>query len=240
MTLIKNLDVREINTALLSLLNDIKNGGKTTNTNNQILNISDDGIIVYDTMTDLEQDLPNLNEGDIVATEEGDNFTTVDTVQSGVFNPVTSNAVAQEIAPLKNPANTVCVGSFLLWSGSTTLNRNTTQNILGAYNYTLFDFMPNAPQGWHKEYNITAQVNSNDSVKVCVRLNNIATGYGGTWSSNTFRTVVYSPLFKTSDITLETTFNYSNPGTNLKFQTDSGNGTANVYTVTINAFYVKD
>lgn len=94
MTLIKNLDVREINTALLSLLNDIKNGGKTTNTNNQILNTSDDDIIVYDTVADLEQDLPNLNEGDIVATEDYKPFNVVDEVTSGVMSPVTSNAVA--------------------------------------------------------------------------------------------------------------------------------------------------
>ena len=56
-----------------------------------------DSIKTYPTMTDLEQDLPNLAEGQIVATEEGDAFTTVDTVQSGVFNPVTSNAVANYI-----------------------------------------------------------------------------------------------------------------------------------------------
>lgn len=57
-----------------------------------------DSIKTYPTMTDLEQDLPNLEEGQIVATEEGDAFTTVDTVQSGVFNPVTSNAVAQKFS----------------------------------------------------------------------------------------------------------------------------------------------
>lgn len=54
-------------------------------------------IEVYPTMADLQQDLPNLEDGTIVATEEGDNFTTVDAVQSGVYNPVTSNAVAQTL-----------------------------------------------------------------------------------------------------------------------------------------------
>lgn len=66
-------------------------------------------IEVYPTMSDLEQDLPNLEDGTIVATEEGDAFTTVDTVQSGVFNPVTSNAVAQELEWV-NIDNSVTVG----------------------------------------------------------------------------------------------------------------------------------
>jgi hypothetical protein len=66
-------------------------------------------IEVYPTMADLEQNLPNLEDGTIVATEEGDNFTTVDTVQSGVFNPVTSNAVAQALDAVA-PVDTVQSG----------------------------------------------------------------------------------------------------------------------------------
>jgi hypothetical protein len=52
-------------------------------------------INVYPTMTDLEQDLPNLEDGQFVATEEGETWALTDTVANGNMNAVTSNAVAQ-------------------------------------------------------------------------------------------------------------------------------------------------
>lgn len=75
-------------------------------------------IEVYPTMADLQQDLPNLEDGTIVATEEGDNFTTVDTVQSGVFNPVTSNAVAQALGAQVLISN-IFIGTYTLQAGQT-------------------------------------------------------------------------------------------------------------------------
>lgn len=53
---------------------------------------------VYPTLADAEQDLPNLDEGQFIATEEGDNFTVVDVVQKDIPNPVSSNAVAQAMS----------------------------------------------------------------------------------------------------------------------------------------------
>ena len=56
-----------------------------------------DNIKMYSTMSDLEQDLPNLSVGQFVGTEDGMLFNTVDEVTSGVYNSVTSNAVAEKL-----------------------------------------------------------------------------------------------------------------------------------------------
>ena len=86
--------------------------------------------------------------------------------------------------------------------------------ILGAYNYTLFDgafSYISPPTGWHKEYRLTFQATTGGDNKITLYLNNIATDSVGTWSGSTFRTMGSSRLFKTSDITLTTTYGYSNP-----------------------------
>lgn len=54
-------------------------------------------IDVYTSMSDLQQDLPNINEGQFVATEDGDVFITTNTLRNGNMNPVTSNAVANAL-----------------------------------------------------------------------------------------------------------------------------------------------
>lgn len=97
-------------------------------------------IEVYPTMADLQQDLPNLEDGTIVATEEGDAFTTVDTVQSGVFNPVTSNAVANYI---KHHAHTFSVSSSE-WRQSNLgmyyCEKGSLSSFFGTNNYTLLGY----------------------------------------------------------------------------------------------------
>lgn len=96
------------------------------------------------------------------------------------------------------------------------------------------------PAGYHKEYILHAQVTTDDSITVRVKLNNIATSYGGTWSLNTFRVVVCSAPFRESDIVQEQTLSYGNLGTNLYVQTNGGNGYASVYNVGVTCFCVKD
>ena len=86
--------------------------------------------------------------------------------------------------------------------------------ILGAYNYSLFEGAFNnitVPTGWHKEYRLTFQGTTGGNNEITLYLNNIATESVGTWSGNTFRTIGSSRMFKTSDITLTTTYGYSNP-----------------------------
>ena len=147
---------------------------------------------------------------------------------------VSSNAVARAL-------------SFGLPSVTQTLlpsagaySRNTNTKVLGAYGYTLFSVPMYVPVGYHKEYILHAQVTTDDSINVRVKLNNIKTSYGGTWSSGTFRIVVCSAPFRESDIVQETTLSYGNKGTNLYVQTDGGNGQASVYNVGVTCFCVKD
>lgn len=65
-------------------------GNQQTLTNSQ-----DEKIPIYDTYSDAQSDLSNLEEGQIVGTKGAFNqMTLVDIVQSGNMNAVTSNAVA--------------------------------------------------------------------------------------------------------------------------------------------------
>ena len=156
---------------------------------------------------------------------------TADNMQS-----VSSNAVAQALEQ-------IYVGTSVLWHNQNgyTMNRNTTTNILGAYNYQLFDGFTTAPSGWHKEFILTAQGYSTSATSIRARLNNIGTGYIRTWSTSSFRIIACSNRFKTSDIVLEPTMGYTNKGTNLKFQTSNDDsGTATMFSVSITCFYVKD
>jgi hypothetical protein len=149
---------------------------------------------------------------------------------------VSSNAVAKALEQ-------IYVGTSVLWHNPNgyTMNRNTTTNILGAYNYQLFDGFPTAPSGWHKEFILTAQGYSTSATGIRARLNNIGTGYIKTWSPSSFRIIACSNRFKTSDIVLEPTMGFTNNGTNLKFQTSNDDsGTATIFSVSITCFYVKD
>jgi hypothetical protein len=66
-------------------------------------------IKVYDNYAQAEADLANLEVDQFVATEDGQLFSTTDTVASGNMNPVTSNAVANAFGYLvwENPDSTV-------------------------------------------------------------------------------------------------------------------------------------
>lgn len=112
-----------------------------------------DSIKTYPTMTDLEQDLPNLDEGQIVATEEGDAFTTVDIVQSGVFNPVTSNAVARAFGDWQlvydlSTDSTHLFQVFGLALGSHKILWFHVENIMVNTSFTQGSVIGTLPQGW--------------------------------------------------------------------------------------------
>lgn len=61
---------------------------------------------------------------------------------------------------------------------------------------------------------------------------------GNTWSGNTFRIPISSAIVKQSELTLETTFNYSKPGLNLKV-TNSGNYIGSIFSITVHGYIVK-
>ena len=135
-----------------------------------------------------------------------------------------------------------CIGSQVLYKeiiGSGTKNK---VSLLGAYDYRLIEGVFSnitIPSGYHKEYRLTFQGSTGGSPYVQVFLNNIATNGAGTWSGDSFRVIGASEYFKESDITLETTYNYSSPGINLKYS-NSGNSDYRIYNITIHGFIVSD
>ena len=135
-----------------------------------------------------------------------------------------------------------CIGSQVLYSQITGYGTQTKVSLLGAYNYGLIDGVfanVTIPTGYHKEYRLTFQGSTGGSPHVQVFLNNIGTNDIGTWSGDSFRILGGSNYFKESDITLETTMGYSNPGINLKFS-NTGNSDYRIYNITIHGFIVSD
>ena len=135
-----------------------------------------------------------------------------------------------------------CVGSQVLYNQ---VEGNGIKNkvlLLGAYNYDLIEGVfdnVTIPAGYHKEYRLTFQCTTSNANHVQVFLNNIATNGTGTWSASTFRILGASNYFKESDITLETTMGYQNPGINLKYSNTS-NYDYRIYNITLHGFIVSD
>lgn len=164
-----------------------------------------------------------------------------DTVQSDNMLPVTSNAVAQAIDTAKSGTVIACASQVIDQSGTITYGMNVA--VLGAYGYGLFQIILPTPSGYHREYVLSFQGSTGDSQYIRVRLNNIATSWVNTWSSDTFRVIGYSTRFKESDIVLEPTHGYTHQnGTNLYYESSGGNASSSgkVWNVTISCFVVKD
>ena len=98
----------------------------------------------------------------------------------------------------------------------------------GSYDYTLLESSKNAsvPSGYHREYNVSAEVTTGGGNKVKIYINNIESNEAGTWSLDSFHAVASTGWFKQSDITLTTTLGYSNKGCNLYY---SVTGTASTW-----------
>ena len=115
-----------------------------------------------------------------------------------------------------------------------------TVTLLGAYDYRLIEGIFNGftiPDAYEKAYKITAQVTTNNENTVGASISELSCS-GGTWSGTTFRIPISSGIVKQSDLTLETTFNYSRNGLNLKV-TNSGNYNGSIFNITIHGYIVK-
>lgn len=135
------------------------------------------------------------------------------------------------------------IGSQVLYgefSGSGNVGKT---NLIGAYSYEtisgLFDNI-SIPTGCHKEYRITFQARTGGNNQITIYLNNIATTSKGTWSGETFRIIGATNFFKESDITLETTMDYSIKGTNLKYQVSGTSNVWNVRNISVHGFITTD
>ena len=93
-----------------------------------------------------------------------------------------------------------------------------------------------------KEFILSAQVTTNANISAYVKLNNVKTNPVVTWSTPTYRMISTSGRFLPSDIILEPTLGYANPGINLHLCSDSSenNYVATIYGVTLTCFLVKD
>lgn len=115
-----------------------------------------------------------------------------------------------------------------------------TVTLLGAYDYRLIEGIFNGftiPDAYEKAYKITAQVTTQNENTVGASISELSCS-GGTWSGNTFRIPISSGIVKQSDLTLETTYNYSRDGLNLKV-TNSGNYNGSIFAITVHGYIVK-
>lgn len=92
--------------------------------------------------------------------------------------------------------------------------------VTGSYNYKLLESDKNeaVPDGYHREYNLSAEITTGGGNQITLYINNIATNSTQTWSQETFHTVVSTGWFKKSDIVLAATYQYSHLGCNLYYQ----------------------
>ena len=135
----------------------------------------------------------------------------------------------------------IYVGSQVLYDNYQ-MTTATKQAILGSYNHDLIQGIfqgVNIPSAYVRAYRISAQINTNNNNQASVWLNNIQSNTGNTWSNTSMRKIISTRIFKESEITLETAYNYSRDGTNLYCQ-NSGPYQANFYNITVHAYLVKN
>jgi hypothetical protein len=116
--------------------------------------------------------------------------------------------------------------------------------VLGSYGFDLISGIFNGitiPSSYVRAYRITAQVSTTNDNMAKVKINNIESSQGNTWSAlQTMRKIVSTPIFKESDITLEPTLNYTaKDGCNLYCGNTKSSGTAYFYNVTVHGYLVK-
>ena len=136
----------------------------------------------------------------------------------------------------------VYIGSQVLYDNYTKADMGYVA-VLGGYGYDMVDGVFNGitiPTGYVRAYRITAQVSTTNSNMAKVKINNIESSQGNTWSAQTMRKIVSTPIFKESDIVLETPFNYSTrQGMNLYCGNTLSTGSAYFYNITVHGYLVK-
>ena len=137
----------------------------------------------------------------------------------------------------------VYIGSQTLYDSYTKADMGYVA-VLGSYGFDMISGMFNGitiPSNYVRAYRITAQISTTNDNFAKVKLNNIESSQGNTWSGlQTMRKIVSTPIFKESDVTLEPTFNYSGKnGCNLYCGNTSSSGTAYFYNITVHGYLVK-
>ena len=135
----------------------------------------------------------------------------------------------------------IFVGSQVLYDQYTVTTAGSTVVCTG-YDYKMIEGIFEGitiPSGYTKAYRVTAQITTTSSNQASIKLNNIVSNAQNTWSNTIMRALVSTPIFKQSQIVLETAYGYSRQGTNL-YVVNSGNAQAIFYNLTLQAYLVKD
>lgn len=152
------------------------------------------------------------------------------------------NIITKTYVPNSIP---ICVGSQILYNGLSGVGPKDKTALIGSYDRMLVEDLMRkitVPSGYHAEYRLTAQGTSGGATYVHIYLNNLDLLTVGTWSGSTFRTIRSSEFFKSTDITLEPTYQYAQNGINLYYSVEgtSSNESWEVWNITLHAYIVKD
>lgn len=113
--------------------------------------------------------------------------------------------------------------------------------LITAYDYQLIENLFSAvdvPSNYEKAYRITFQYTTANNNIVTVRLNNIVSNNCNTWSSDRFRRIGGTRIFKQSELTLEQCSGYSRNGLNL-YVSNGGAATAKLWNITVHGYLVN-
>ena len=113
--------------------------------------------------------------------------------------------------------------------------------LVTAYDYQLIENLFNAvdvPTNYEKAYRLTFQYTTANNNIVTVRLNNIVSNNCNTWSSDKFRRIGGTRIFKQSELTLEQCSGYSRNGLNL-YASNGAAYSAKIWNITIHGYLVN-
>lgn len=113
--------------------------------------------------------------------------------------------------------------------------------LVTAYDYQLIENLFSAvdvPSNYEKAYRITFQYTTANNNIVVVKLNNINSNNCNTWSSDKFRRIGGTRIFKQSELILEQCSGYSRNGLNLKVS-NGGAYAAKLWNITIHGYLVN-
>ena len=113
--------------------------------------------------------------------------------------------------------------------------------LVTAYDYQLIENLFSAvdvPSNYEKAYRITFQYTTANNNIVVVKLNNINSNNCNTWSSDKFRRIGGTRIFKQSELILEQCSGYSRNGLNLKVS-NGGAYAAKLWNITVHGYLVN-
>ena len=134
----------------------------------------------------------------------------------------------------------IYIGSQSLYDYYETTAQGETA-LVTAYDYQLIENLFNAvdvPTNYEKAYRLTFQYTTANNNIVTVRLNNIVSNNCNTWSSDKFRRIGGTRIFKQSELILEQCSGYSRNGLNL-YASNGAAYAAKIWNITIHGYLVN-